>query len=165
MKGTIFALTKKYPEIFLIVKPHPVEDVSDTKSLAGVAANVLFIDRDIDGRELMPACDVFISFGSTMTIDALLSEKLCFCPAYPGWPFSELFAGTGAVLSPRSPDEMDQIFSKIATKDWTSLNMDMFDARAIFLNSIVHAEGGGAAERIRRMIKETIDGTYPNRTD
>jgi hypothetical protein len=162
MKRTIFALANKYPEIFLIVKPHPVEDVSDTKSFAGVADNVLVVDRDIDGREFIPACDVFISFGSTMTIDALLSEKLCICPAYPGWPFSELFAGTGAVLSPRSPDEMDQIFSKIATNDWTFLNMEMINARAIFLNSIVHTAGEGAAERIRRMIKEAIDGTSPN---
>ena len=158
MKKSIFAAAKRYPEVLLIVKPHPVECMVDVRSLAGVAENIMVIERDRDGREFIPVCNAFISFGSTMTLDALLSEKLCICPAFPGWPFSEVFEGTGAVLNPRTPEEIDQIFGRIASKDGFVIEREMVTARTDFLYSTVSDNGEDASERIRRIISEMIGG-------
>jgi hypothetical protein len=156
MKRSIFAAAKSHPNVLLVVKPHPVEDEEETRALVGTAENIVVVDRDSDGRKYIPGCDAFISFGSTMTIDALVAEKACVCPVFPGWPFSESFASTGAVLTPRSPEEISEIFSTISSLREYPISDEMIAARTKYLSSTVCADGMAASDRIRQMILEMI---------
>jgi hypothetical protein len=157
MKKSIFAAASNNPNVLMIVKPHPVEDVAELQAFAGLASNIVVVDRDCDGREFIPSSDIFISFGSTMTIDALLAEKPCVCPVFPGWPFSESFISTGAVLAPQSPLEIAEIFSTISTLGKYPISNQMIAARKKFLTSTVCVDKTASSVRIREIMLEMID--------
>ncbi len=157
MKRAIFNAAEKNPEIILVVKPHPHEDVNETRALAGDAKNIIFADRESDIRNLIVLCDVFFSFGSTATIDALIADKISICPIFPGWPFSESFRDSGAVLIPESSKQVEKIFADIACRIDLKSPSSLRVAREKYLNNVVYKADGLASERIRdrlvRMLK------------
>ena len=59
--------------------------------------------------------DIFISFGSTATIDALIAGKPVIYPAFKGWPFCEFFEKTKAVFSPKTTKELNNLIAKLLT--------------------------------------------------
>ena len=157
MKKAIFESAKEFPDIVLLVKPHPVESVRETKSLAGTSSNIKFAKKSEDIRDLILICDAFISFGSSATIDALIAEKISICPAFRGWPFSEIFRKSRCVLMPEKKSEIREIFRQI--------NIGIFDIeskkssyipRKKFLNSVSFKQDGLAAKRIAKTIVNLI---------
>lgn len=149
MKKAIFNAAKQNPDAILIVKPHPVEIVKETQALVGRTNNIIFVDRDVDIRELIVICDAFISFGSTATVDALIAGKACICPIFPGWPFGETFREAGVVFVPESPAQIEKIFSEITRNDGLFSAPDMVSARRRFLSDIACKADGLAAARIK----------------
>lgn len=148
MKRAIFEAAEKNPEIMLLVKPHPHEDAEQTRALAGSVENILFADKASDIRDLIAICDAFISFGSTATIDALIANKLSICPIFPGWPFSEEFRRSGAVLVPETFDQIMTIFRRIAQGE-QAREIDILEsARQSYLTRIAYKADGLAATRI-----------------
>jgi len=148
MKRAIFDAAKQNPNIILIVKPHPVELVKETRGISGHSKNIIFVDRDSDIRELIVICDAFVSFGSTATVDALIAGKICICPIFPGWPFSESFRAGGAVLAPESAAEITQIFSEIGDTGGIIPSSEIISARRRFLSHLAFEADGLAAARI-----------------
>jgi CDP-glycerol glycerophosphotransferase (TagB/SpsB family) len=152
MKKAIFDAAEKNPEIVLVVKPHPCENAEATRALAGNAENIVFADRESDIRDLIVICDAFVSFGSTATIDALIADKLSICPIFPGWPFSESFRESGAVLVPESPEQIKKIFDDIANKIDLAREENLKSARQNYLSAVVYKADGLASERIKNQI-------------
>lgn len=148
MKSAIFEAAEKIPEITLLVKPHPHEDVKETRALVGAAKNVIFADKTSDIRDLLAVCDAFVSFGSTATIDALIANKLSICPIFPGWPFSEEFKRSGAVLVPETFDQIMAIFLKIAKREQPREIDILKSARQSYLTRIAYKADGLATTRI-----------------
>lgn len=148
MKRAIFDMAAKTQEVILVVKPHPHENVEATRKLARVGQNIVFADQGADIRELIITCDAFISFGSTATIDAMIAGKLSICPIFPGWPFSEEFRKSGAVLTPQSPDQLMDIFMQIAEGKQQQLAGALAAARLAWLNHIAYKTDGLASSRI-----------------
>jgi len=74
MKRSVFEAADKTQDICLVVKPHPFEDVRETRALAGKYKNIIFVPQELDIRELTRVCDAFVSFGSTSTAGALISR-------------------------------------------------------------------------------------------
>lgn len=149
MKRAMFGAAKKNPGIILVVKPHPHENVGETRALAGDVKNIIFADRESDIRDLIVVCDVFFSFGSTATIDALIADKISICPIFPGWPFSESFRDSGAVLVPESSKQVEKIFADIACGIDLKSPLNLRVAREKYLNDVAYKADGLASERIR----------------
>ena len=152
MKRAIFDAAEKNSEIVLVVKPHPCENVEETRALAGNAENIVFADRESDIRDLIVICDVFVSFGSTATIDALIADKLAICPIFSGWPFSESFRASGAVLVPESHKQIEKIFDDIANKVNLPQEENLKSARQNYLSAVVYKADGLASERIKNQL-------------
>jgi hypothetical protein len=152
MKRAIFDAAEKNSELVLIVKPHPCENVEETRALAGNAENIIFADRESDIRDLIVICDAFVSFGSTATIDALIADKLSICPIFPGWPFSENFRESGTVLVPESPEQIKKIFDDIANKIDLAREENLKSERHNYLIAVVYKADGLASERIKNQI-------------
>ena len=148
MKRSVFEAADKTPGIFLVVKPHPLEDVNETQALAGKNKNILFVSQKSDIRELTRMCDAFVSFGSTATADALISGKLVICPVFPGWIWSDLFKNSGATLVPTSTAEVLDIFRLIANGTHDGAKAILEPARQKFLAQWVHRTDGMATKRI-----------------
>jgi hypothetical protein len=158
MKKAIFDSADRFNNVYLIVKPHPSEDENETKSLASTNTKVVFLSRTEDIRELIMICDCFISFGSTATVDALLSNKFVICPAFAGWAWSTFLIDTGAVYSPGSPDEIDDVFKLISTTNHAILANQFAPARDQLVERWIYRNDGLSAQRIANIALSMITG-------
>jgi hypothetical protein len=158
MKKAIFDSADQYSTIYLVVKPHPSEDENETKSFASTNSKIIFVSRTEDIRELIKICDCFISFGSTATVDALLSNKLVVCPAFPGWIWSKFLIDTGAVHSPASPEEIRDVFRLISTSCHSILASQLAPARDRLVEHWIYRNDGLGAQRIASLALSMLPG-------
>ncbi len=151
MKRAVFEAANNTPGIFLVVKPHPLENMRETSSFAGKNKKINFVSKKSDIRELTKICDVFVSFGSTATADALVAGKLVICPVFPEWIWSELFMNTGATLVPTSPQEVLETFRLVASGAHEGVKAKLETARQTFLSNLVYRTDGLATERVAKV--------------
>lgn len=147
MKKSVFFCASSFSNITLIVKPHPLEDVEETRSLSS-GKNIVFADPKEDIRPLISACDAFVTFGSTSTLEGLILAKPTICPSFPGWIISDNFTKTGAVPAPQSIEELMQLFGEITNDGGGGITKRHQAARIKFLETVVLDGGGGASRRI-----------------
>jgi hypothetical protein len=162
MRQAIFEAARNHPGIVLVVKPHPHEQVKETSSLAGDAPNIIFADRASDIRDLIAISDAFMSFGSTATIDALIADKPCICPIFPGWPFSENFRVSGALFVPETREQISDLFARIAAGESMKDEEIMRRARAQYLDRVAYKADGLAAFRIGNRVAQMAGITPVN---
>jgi hypothetical protein len=162
MKNAIFEAARETPGLVLLVKPHPHENTKATQALAEGIANVLFVDKQADIRDLIAISDAFISFGSTATIDALIADKPTICPIFPGWPFSENFRNSGAVWVPETRDEIREVFSKIVEEKSLKADEEKKAARIRHLGQFIYRLDNLAAKRIGEKVIQ-MAGLQTNR--
>lgn len=148
MKSSIFNAADRTQGIWLVVKPHPSENVRETKMLARNKRNIIFVSKKSDIRELTRICDAFISFGSTATVDALIAGKLVICPVFSGWIWSDLFKNSRATLLPTSPEEILKIFELIANGHQEELRLSLETSRQEFLSQWIYKTNVSATDRI-----------------
>lgn len=148
MKRAVFEAADKVDGIALIVKPHPSEDLKETRSLAGAKKNIFFVSQTMDIRILTQLCDAFISFGSTATVDALILGKLVICPVFPGWIWSDIYKQSAATLVPTSNVEVQEIFNMLANGKGEKLQASVQFAQKTFSNNWVYRTDGKATDRI-----------------
>jgi len=151
LKRSVFEAADKTQGICLVVKPHPSENVRETRALAGRNKNIIFVSQKSDIRELTRICDAFVSFGSTATADALISGKFVICPVFSGWIWSDLFKNTGATLVPSSAADVLEVFRLVASGEHERVRAKLEIARQTFLANWVYRADGMATERITKL--------------
>lgn len=156
MKQAVFQAADKFKEICLIVKPHPLEDVEETKKIAKKYKNIKFVDSKEDIRNLIKACDVFISFGSTATVDSLIAAKLTICPSFPGWIWSDIFVNSNATLVPNSSKEVLDCFNNFVNVPIECTKSKLEIPRITYLKKLSNMFDGKASERTGKIILELI---------
>jgi hypothetical protein len=148
MKSSIFNSINKFNNLYLIVKPHPSENDKETKLLAPKNPRILFVSKKEDIRSLIMACDCFVSFGSTATIDAILLDKIVICPNFPGWVWSNTYTDTKAVLSATSIKQIDQIFKNISLLKTKFLSSKLKKSRQSLIHEWIYKNDGLGSKRI-----------------
>lgn len=161
MPRAIFHAIDQIPGLYLVVKPHPEEDVEETRRLTGARSSITFVDRHDDIRELIRACDVFISLGSTSTVDALIANKPIICPTFPGWIGNEQFVESGATLVPRSPEEVVRCLKLVVDGSRARVLAELEPARQRFLRQWVYQADGRASARIEALARQMVDVGRP----
>lgn len=152
MKKAIFDAVAETPGIYLIVKPHPLEDVAETRSFVKDHSRIFFAESTEDIRPLTSACDAFFSMGSTTTLDALILGKPTICPAFPGWLISDHFVLSGAVSVPRTENDIVDTLREIAADGGVAMLLRHAAKRNEYLASVVHNGGRGASRRIADLL-------------
>lgn len=155
VKQAIFQVADRLGQICLVVKPHPIENVRETKKIADGCRNIVFVDRSEDIRELIKACDVFITLGSTATMDALVAGKPVIFPAFPGlvwWDDVYLKSKVAQVVS--SEDALVCSLQAIVGGQRERFLDELEPARQRFLKEWVHQPDGQAAARIAALAKQ-----------
>lgn len=154
MKRAVFRAADLASGLCMVVKPHPLENVQETKQLIGAARNVVVVDPADDIRELTKACDAFVGFGSTATVDAMITGALTICPAFPGWIWSDMFVKSDAVLVPRSEDEVRDSLQRVVDGSMDRVMAELEPARQTFLQELAYRVDGRSSERAAAMAME-----------
>lgn len=158
MKKAMFEAVAAVPGVTLIVKPHPLENVEETKALVGDHSRIKFALPREDIRPLIAASDALFTLGSTCTLDGLILGKPTICPAFPGWGFCDLFIETGAVQGPRSQIEIVESLQEIVADAGLGILQRHAQRRSEYLTSVVRDEGKGATRRITDLLNALGSG-------
>lgn len=148
MKKAIFNAANKAPGLLLVVKPHPLEDVDETRGFLASEENIVFAPPTADIRDLIAVCDVFIGLGTTATIDAMVAEKLIICPVFGDWIWSDWLARSNAVLVPRSESEIAEIFASILDGRGAELKSNLQSNQDSYIANMLYKSDGSSSKRI-----------------
>ena len=151
MKRDVFEIVGRTWGIVLIVKPHPLEDLSETRRLGPDFANVIFAEPQEDIRGLISASDGLLTFGSTVTLDALILNKPTVSLAYPGWDWGELFVEGGATEVCVNRSDIEMAVAAMARDGGQSLLERHALERVQFLSEWIGTTRGHASHLIARL--------------
>jgi hypothetical protein len=157
MKKAVFEAADQIDGLVLVVKPHPLENVDETKKIIGKFKNIKVVDSKIDIRLLIKTCDAFVGFGTTATVDSLVAKKLTICPSFPGWIWSDIYVESNATIVPRTPAEIVSIFRKVVNGSCDEIFVQLELARHKFLEDLAFKCDGSASERIGLMAIELVN--------
>lgn len=152
VKQAILRAVHKIDGVCLVVKPHPLEKVKETQKLASGLKNIIFAEPAEDIRELTKACDVFITLGSTSTMDALIARKLVIFPAFPGlvW-WDDMYLKCRATYEASSEAELVRCLQAVAEGQREKMLAEKESARQAFLHEQVYRTDGQASARIAKL--------------
>lgn len=156
MKKSFYRSINNQKNVTTIIKTHPHEKLKNTMKLIPKNSSIIYADKDIDIRYLIMVCDIFVSFGSTATIDALIAKKPAICPAFKGWPFCEVFEKTQAVFTPKTSLELIGLIDKLI-KSEKNVTSEMFSCREKFISEVTSNVKGDAACKISNAILSEIN--------
>jgi hypothetical protein len=161
LKNDIISSILNFPDILLIVKPHPIESDSEIKKKYSNIANVHFAESSEDIRSLILISDAFVSLGSTSTIDAIICNKIIICPIYNNWIWSNFLLDSGSVLIAHSKKEIIFYYNLILNNFKELLEQNNVSKKT-YLNNLIFKTDSKSSERIALIIKNLI--TYENST-
>jgi len=161
MKKAVFTAAAATPGVSLIVKPHPLENVNETRALVADDSGIAFAEPGEDIRALTRACDAFFTLGSASTLDALILKKPTVCPAFPGWDVSELYIRSGAVMVPRSDRDVLVAMGEIAADGGAAIQRRHAARLSEFLSSWVRDGGQGGTGRIVDLLRAMAEPSNP----
>ena len=147
VKQDIIEFSGKNSRINLIIKLHPLED--SAKIIANIALynNIKIVEGAADIREYIKKCDVFITLGSTSTMDALLLSKPIIFPNYDGlvW-WDDVYLKSSVVISAPSSKKLENIIRNLSdivkSYDSTEIahNSKLFTEERILFSNISSSE-------------------------
>lgn len=156
MKKAIFDSANKAQGLVLIVKPHPLEDLDETRSLLSSDKNIVFVPASQDIRDLINACDVFVGLGTTATVDAMIANKLIICPVFCQWPWSEWIVKSNSTMVPKSKVDIERIFSDLADGYLNRMKSKLQANRKTFISNIIHKPDGFSSKRISQLASDLV---------
>lgn len=161
VKRAIFKAADRIEGLCLVVKPHPLENVPETKQIAKGCQRIIFADQNEDIRELTKACDVFITLGSTATMEALVARKLVIFPSFPGFVWwDDMYLKNNVVIVVKSEEELANKLKEAIGGQREKLFDELEPARQRFLNERVHQPDGQATNRIADLAMKMAELRY-----
>jgi hypothetical protein len=156
VKRAVFRVANSINELRLVVKPHPLENVQDTRQLAYGCKNIIFAESSEDIRELIKASDVFITLASTATCDALIARKPVILPRFPGfaWWDEDVFQKSKVTYEVCSESELLCCLKEFVCGHGEQMLDKLEPARQVFLQEQVYRTDGHAADRIAALAME-----------
>jgi hypothetical protein len=132
----------------LVVKPHPFDRVDELRSLASSFNNIVIVDKRVDIRFLINASDMFVTFFSATTFDALFMKKPTLHLAYPGAYHDNTFEDCGATSRAVCNADISHFFGLGDTSDYGEAVIKRELARVAFLKGWFNDLDGQATDRI-----------------
>ncbi len=159
MKCALFKAVEATSGVSLIVKPHPIENCSQAQVYCAKMKSIYFALSNESITDFTRACDVFLSFGSTATFEALILEKTTACLGFQGWDLGRPFLGSGAVIELLSESDIIHLLSEVLKDGGFAMMNKTEIERRDFLNRMIGKGRHGATQRILELIKSMISPT------
>lgn len=156
-KEMVISVCKEYENLVeLIIKPHPLEDISWIKDISNDKFCKI-LEKKEDIRNHLEDIDVFLTFGSTSTFDALLSNKIVLSANTQGlvW-WDDLFIKEGVSISIESESTLRNfILDFCSTNRERILEDNKIKINRFLENKVLHTDESSSV-RIIRLISSFI---------
>lgn len=160
-KRTVFEAASRVNNLTLIVKPHPCENVIETKQLARGFNNILFVEAQDNIDYLAKACDVFIAFGSITIQLALIARKPVIYPFFPDllwWSEADdIYLQNNAVIKVSSIDEFVSRLREVVDGSVMQTLDKLEPFRKQFLEDWLYKIDGHASTRIANLAMQMVN--------
>jgi len=155
IREIISAITSN-SNVKLIVKPHPQDNIKELKSIIKKSKNVILLNQKYDISSLVIACDLLVTFFSTVALQALYAGKPVLNVAFPGSYNSTLFIESGATWVARSTQEIKELIKLLTGENKKQIIENQREAREKFIRDYAYLSDGLATMRIGKLILELI---------
>lgn len=115
-KKKIKALLELSNDLYLIVKLHPREDITESLALAEVSPRIRVL-QNIDINQILPLSSILLTRASTTAIYAMMFGLPVITYNYPPQPVGSLFDEIGGTIHVNNDEELTEVVSKILKKD------------------------------------------------
>ena len=144
----------------LCVKPHPGDDVQDLKRVIGKESQVVMIEKTNDIVPLVKACDVVVTFFSTVALQALYAGRPVVIVAFPGCEgCQQQYVKSGATWVAHSQSEIEEHIQTLISEGRDNEIASKEEARKKFLLDEVYLQDGQATKRVVKMALNLIQRT------
>lgn len=144
----LFELIGGFEQCHLVVKPHPIENSPELKKIAARHKNITFAAKTYDIRELIALGDVFITFCSNATFDALARSK----PTIVLSSVCTFFEESGAALVARSKGDLSSHLTTVVGGLKPEIKKTLDSAREKLIAQWLYKTDGRSAERIEALV-------------
>lgn len=163
-KQIVFEASNRVSGLTLIVKPHPCENVAETKLLASGFHDIIFVTAQDDIGYLSTACDVFISYGSTTIQSALIARKPVIYPFFTDLLYwdedDDMYLKSGAVFNVYSMEEFVSRLREVVDGSIMQSLDKLKPARQQFLDDWVYKIDGQASVRIANLAMHMVNFSH-----
>jgi len=142
--------------IKLVVKPHPGDNIREIKNVVGKAPLVRIVDQKTDVSPLIKACDILITFHSTVALQAIYAGKPVINLDFPNSGVQSLYSESGATWIARSSDEVSVHIRNLSGEFRNKEIASRETARQRFLCDWVYLPDGRATERVLKIVENML---------
>lgn len=136
----------------LVVKPHPTENERELRSVIGAGPRIRYVDRCADIRNFIRACDVFMTFFSTSSMQAMIAGKPIISVRFPGSGVDNLLLDSGAVWTASSAEELVDHLRLLTGIGRERAMTEREPARQRFLYESLYKPDGQATTRVADLL-------------
>jgi hypothetical protein len=136
MNEDFIKLVNLHPDVKFYIKLHPL----DTNSFRyfDIPTNLTFLENDVDFRRYIRDCDVFISCGSTLTIDSIVNKKPTIVFDYEGWEdFTLPLKIFKNILFVKNLSDLHTKLCKVKINEYFFNQQEIIDVNTITSNKIL----------------------------
>jgi hypothetical protein len=154
MINALFRAFESNDQMSLIVKPHPLEKVKELKMKTNKESNIIFADKESDIRDLLRISDVFITFFSTTTFDALVADKPTIILNFANELDNNIFVNSQIVNVAKNENDINSILLKIQNGKIFEENEKWSYERKKFIEYWLYKVDGCSTDRIISIAKK-----------
>jgi hypothetical protein len=144
------------PDMPIMVKPHPGEDMRLHRKLAKKYPYTILANKESDTNQLIKQCEIFMTCSSTTALQAMIAEKLIIIINLEGCSEHTPYYQIGATLRVDSPDELVRIL-RYALDNRDEVLRKLRQERNNFVMRNAYLPDGKASERVRDIIVEMVE--------
>jgi CDP-glycerol glycerophosphotransferase (TagB/SpsB family) len=139
VKSDIIKFATQNSRVKLTIKLHPLEDDSLIKELTSDDSNIVIVSGAADIRDYIKECDVFITLGSTATIDAILLGKAVIFPNYDGlvW-WDDIYLKSAVTIQAPTSKRLENLLQNLAPLLEVNESVEMSRNRNAFISKWVY---------------------------
>ncbi len=153
---SVIDLIKTRNEFELIVKIHPVEQISFYRNLLKkYGISDIIIIKDIDLHEVIVSSDIIIGRSSGAQIESIFLDKEVINLEYEGTAGSQQMEKFGAAIPVYDPQNLEQAVNDLIVN--SDIIESLRNGRKEYIDYLLYKFDGNASKRIKLLIERILD--------
>ena len=165
MLHEVMNIIKNFPELQLVIKLHPDEDLEWYRSkIAEIGVKDAVIVRNVDLRDVLNICEILITRYSTTALEAMILNKHVICLDI-GKKMSRYipYVEEGAAIGVYNYEDLAPAIKNILYNH--EVRNKLKDAMKKFVYNHAYKQDGGASKRVANLIEQMVQEYRRNKNE